>query len=170
MKAGVTVVIIASAIAAVACTNTDTSSKQDRAAGTEVAAAPTGIANPNPAQNEAAPVVANDLGLADRTKEADNTRINERDRRDTTTPVDQGNSAAETSITASIRKGIMADESLSFNAKNVKVITVGSKVTLRGPVETDQAKAAIGQLATRTTGVSEVDNQLEVVKSRTSAK
>lgn len=96
------------------------------------------------------------------TKEADNTGLNERDRQATTKPLDQGNSAAETDITASIRKGIMADEKLSFNGKNVKVITVGSKVTLRGPVQTDQARVAIAAIATQTPGVSEVDNQLEV--------
>ena len=29
----------------------------------------------------------------------------------------------------------MDDDSLSFTAKNVKIITVGGKVTLRGPVK-----------------------------------
>ena len=101
-------------------------------------------------------------GGAERTREADNTGLNERDRRDTTTPMDQGSSAAETDITASIRKGIMADEKLSFMGKNVKVITVGDKVTLRGPVESAQARVAIAALASRTAGVREVDNQLEV--------
>jgi osmotically-inducible protein OsmY len=56
----------------------------------------------------------------------------------------------------------MADDTLSFTGKNVKVITVGNKVTLRGPVKTDQAKLAIAAIATRTPGVNEVDNQLEV--------
>jgi osmotically-inducible protein OsmY len=94
--------------------------------------------------------------------EADNTGINERDRQATTTPLDQGSSARETSITASIRRGIVADESLSFDGRNVKVVTVGNKVTLRGPVKTDQARVAIANIAKRTAGVMEVDNQLEV--------
>jgi osmotically-inducible protein OsmY len=163
MRSAVTAIILASALAAVACTNTDTSPKQDRAAGSEMAVAPSGpVANRNPAPNEAAPTATNNAGGADRTKEVDNTGINERDRRGTLTPGDQGNSASETDITANIRKGIMADDQLSFVGKNVKVITVGSKVTLRGPVKTDQAKLAIADLATRTAGVSEVDNQLEV--------
>jgi hypothetical protein len=163
MKVGVIVISLASAFAAVACTSSDTSSKQDGAAGSSGTAAPTGgSAYPSAAQRDASPRVANDPGLADHTKDADNTGINERDRRDTTTPMDQGSSAEETNITASIRKGIMANEKLSFNGKNVKVITVGSKVTLRGPVKSDEAKVAIADLATRTSGVSEVDNQLEV--------
>jgi osmotically-inducible protein OsmY len=56
----------------------------------------------------------------------------------------------------------MADETLSAVAQNVKVITLGSKVTLRGPVTSDQAKVAIANIARRTAGVMEVDNQLEV--------
>lgn len=112
--------------------------------------------------NDKTSTVANEAGPADHTKGADNTKLNERDRHGTLTPLDQGNSVAETNITAAIRKGIMGDETLSFTGKNVKVITVGSKVTLRGPVQSDQAKAAIEALATQTAGVSAVDNQLEV--------
>jgi osmotically-inducible protein OsmY len=159
MKTGVTVIILASAFAAVACTNSDIWPKQDRAA--SGAAAPTGVVVANPSK-DAAPAGSNDPAMAERNRAADNTGINERDRRDTTTPVDQGSSAAETNITADIRKGIMADDTLSFTGKNVKVITVGNKVTLRGPVKTDQARLAIAAIATRTAGVSEVDNQLEV--------
>lgn len=76
--------------------------------------------------------------------------------------MDQGSSSAETKITAAIRKGIMADSTLSFTAKNVKVITVGTKVTLRGPVNNAQERAAIAALATQAAGVTAVDNQLEV--------
>jgi osmotically-inducible protein OsmY len=78
--------------------------------------------------------------------------------------MDQGNSGSETKISAGIRRGIMGDKTLSFTAKNVKVITVGTKVTLRGPVKTEQEKAAIEALAKQAAGVSEVDNQLEVKK------
>jgi osmotically-inducible protein OsmY len=93
---------------------------------------------------------------------ADNTKKNVRDRDDTLTPMDQGNSTAETAITASIRKAVMAEDSLSVTAKNVKVITTGSHVTLRGPVASAEEKALIATLATGTTGVSNIDNQLEV--------
>ena len=110
------------------------------------------------------PAVVNNPGVADRTKSADNTKINDRDRHGALTPMDQGNSGNEIKITAAIRRGIMGDKSLSFTAKNVKVITVGSKVTLRGPVNSDREKASIEVLTKQTAGVSEVDNQLEVKK------
>lgn len=102
-------------------------------------------------------------GTPDHTKNVDNTKVNERDRGDATlTPMDQGNSGSETQITAAIRRGIMGDNNLSFTAKNVKVITVGTKVTLRGPVKSNQEKAVIEALAKQTAGVREIDNQLEV--------
>jgi hyperosmotically inducible periplasmic protein len=131
--------------------------------------ATTGVTNRTPdssavvAPSASAPVV-NNPGGADQTKNADNTKINDRDRHGALTPMDQGNSGAETKITAAIRRGIMSDKTLSFTAKNVKVITIGNRVTLRGPVKSDQEKAAIEVLAKQTDGVSEVDDQLEVKK------
>ena len=97
------------------------------------------------------------------TPKADNTKQNVRDRHDTLTPMDQGNSKDETQITAAIRKQIVGSK-MSFNAKNAKVITQGTKVTLRGPVKTDEEKAQLESLARATAGVTDVDNQLEVKK------
>lgn len=94
--------------------------------------------------------------------EADNTRINTRDRGDSVTPMDQGNSARELEITAQIRRSIMNDKDLSFAAKNIKVVTTGGKVTLRGPVSSALEKGSIGNLAMQTAGVTEVDNQIEI--------
>jgi hyperosmotically inducible periplasmic protein len=91
--------------------------------------------------------------------------VNERqDRGRKLTPMAQGNSDAELKITASIRQSIMKDDSLSFNAKNAKVITVGSKVTLEGLVNTETEKARIEALARLTEGVTAVDNHLLVDK------
>ncbi|HEY5242697.1 MAG TPA: BON domain-containing protein [Polyangiaceae bacterium] len=92
----------------------------------------------------------------------DNTRVNARDRNGTLTPMNQGNSTSEIGITASIRKGVMRDGTLSFTAKNVKIITVGSTVTLRGPVKSDAERTTIENLARQTAGVTSVDDQLEV--------
>jgi hyperosmotically inducible periplasmic protein len=104
----------------------------------------------------------NEQPMAKQAVQPDNTGVNSRDRGDTVTPMDQGNTSAETAITADIRKGVMAESSLSITAKNVKVMTVGSHVTLRGPVPTAAEKTLIAAVAMRTSGVSDVDNQLEV--------
>ena len=58
----------------------------------------------------------------------------------------------------------MSNDSLSFDARNVKVVTEGGVVTLRGPVRSDDEKAAIVEIATRTAGVTRVDDQLEVAR------
>jgi hypothetical protein len=123
---------------------------------------PTSGAALPPAPGEAA--VASNPGVADETKDATNTKVNERDRHGALTPMEQGGSQAERNITASIRRGVVSDKALSFTAKNVKIITTGSKVTLRGPVKNDQERSAIETRAKQTPGVTEVENQLELKK------
>jgi hyperosmotically inducible protein len=119
-------------------------------------------ASPPPAPPPADATVVDDPGSHDHTMSADNTKINDRDRHGTLTPMNQGNGKDEIKITAAIRRGLMGDKSLSFLAKNVKIITVGTKVTLRGPVKSDQEKATIESRAKQTPGVADVDDQLEV--------
>ncbi len=93
----------------------------------------------------------------------ENSKVNERDRTmDTLTPLDQGNSEVDRTISQQIRQGLMKDDSLSMTAKNVKIITNGGVVTLRGPVKTEQERTTIATLAEGTTNVSRVDNQLDV--------
>jgi osmotically-inducible protein OsmY len=95
----------------------------------------------------------------------DNTGRNVRDRGgDTMTPGDQSNEKADLNVTQEIRKAIMADESLSMNAKNVKIITANGIVTLRGPVNTPQEKATIEAKAQSIAGANNVDSQLEIVR------
>lgn len=105
----------------------------------------------------------NNPGVANGTKDADNTKVNDRDRHGALTPTDQGG-GKDRDITAAIRRAVVADGALSFTAKNVKIITVGGKVTLRGPVKSDAEKTAIEAKAKAAAGVTEVDNQLEVKK------
>ena len=76
--------------------------------------------------------------------------------------MDQGGSEADRKITQQIRQAVMKDGSLSFNAKNVKIITVNGKVTLRGPVKTAAERSAIDAAAKSAAGANQVDNQLEV--------
>lgn len=96
--------------------------------------------------------------------DADNTAKNERDRStETLTPGDQSNTPADLAITRSIRQAVVKDESLTLTAKNVKIITDGGRVTLRGPVNSAEEKSKIEQLAKKAAGETKVDNQLEVI-------
>ena len=100
---------------------------------------------------------------ADEPKDADNTGRNVRDRDDRAkTPMDQGGSEGDRTITAEIRKQMTDNDALSVNAKNVKIITQDGVVTLRGPVKSQEEKAAIASVAQKTGGVKRVENQLEI--------
>src|SRR5215510_9718303 len=95
--------------------------------------------------------------------EPDNTGRNVRDRNEVTkTPMDQSENEADRTITQNIRQALTADDSLSTNAKNVKIITNDGTVTLRGPVKNEQEKTAIEAKAKQVAGVKSVDNQLEI--------
>lgn len=99
----------------------------------------------------------------DATTEADNTRRNMRDRNNRTlNPLDQGNSQADLTTTASIRKEIAESDHMSVNAGTIKIITRDGQVTLRGPVNSDEEKRLIGEIANRIVRAANVDNQLEV--------
>ncbi len=94
---------------------------------------------------------------------ADNTKTNERDRSPSAlTPEDQGGSEADRTITQQVRQGVVGHDGLSMTAHNVKIVTVGGVVTLRGPVDDAQEQSTIGTIAKGVAGVKRVDNQLEV--------
>jgi osmotically-inducible protein OsmY len=95
--------------------------------------------------------------------EPDNSGRNVRDRNDATkTPADQSENEGDRTITQNIRKALTDDDSLSTNAKNVKIITNDGTVTLRGPVKSEKEKSDIEAKAKQVAGVKRVDNQLEV--------
>lgn len=95
--------------------------------------------------------------------EPDNSGRNVRDRdNQTKTSGDQAENEADRAISQNIRAAITADDSLSTNGKNVKIITSDGTVTLRGPVKSDKEKADIEAKAKQIAGVKKVDNQLEI--------
>jgi len=101
--------------------------------------------------------------------EVDNTARNAAERtRGNLTPLDQGKSPADRTTTAEIRKQIMSQKDLSVNAKNIKIITIDGKVTLRGPVNTAEEKRRIEEIASQVATAANVDNQLEVKMTTTS--
>ena len=100
---------------------------------------------------------------ASQTVAPDNSGRNVRDRdNQTKTPGDQSENEADRTITQNIRQAITADDSLSTNAKNVKIITNDGTVTLRGPVKSEKEKTDIEAKAKQVAGVKRVDNQLEI--------
>ena len=95
--------------------------------------------------------------------EPDNSGRNVRDRdNQNKTSGDQSESEADRTISQNIRSAITSDDSLSTNAKNVKIITSDGTVTLRGPVKSEKEKAEIEAKAKQAAGVKRVENQLEI--------
>jgi len=99
------------------------------------------------------------------TLQPDNTGVNVRDRETVAkTPIDQDEDKEDVRITADIRKRVV-DTKMSINAQNAKIITQDGKVTLRGPVESDEERQSIEDIATEVAGAGNVTNELEVSKN-----
>ena len=67
-------------------------------------------------------------------------------------------------LTQKIRQKVVADDSLSMLAQNVKIITVDGVVTLRGPVNSAEEKERIAAVATEVAGAGKVKDNLEVAQ------
>lgn len=94
---------------------------------------------------------------------ADNTKVNERDKDGkSATPLDQSNRQEDLDTTQKIRKALMADDTLSTDAKNLKVITANGVVVLRGPVKSDAERTAVETLAKQNAGANRVTCEVEV--------
>ena len=107
--------------------------------------------------------IGSSVAQTDTNRAPDNTAVNQRDRApENLTPMDQSNKPSDLKMTQEIRRAIVKDDQLSTDAKNVKIITIDGAVTLRGPVKTDQEKAAIAAKAAQLAGDSNVHNELEV--------
>jgi len=74
----------------------------------------------------------------------------------------QPNAQADRLTTANVRKAIMADKDLSVYAHNVKIITQGGTVTLKGPVKSDDEKNKVATDAASVVSQDKVVNQLTV--------
>ena len=100
---------------------------------------------------------------ASNSTEADNTKRNSSEKnKDIDTAEKQSNGNDDLALTQKIRQSVMKDGSMSMNAKNVKIIAQDGKITLKGPVDSQQEKVTIAAKAGEIAGKDKVDNQLEV--------
>jgi osmotically-inducible protein OsmY len=78
------------------------------------------------------------------------------------TSQDQSNAPEDLKLTQNIRRAFVKDSSLSTAAKNLKVITISGKVTLRGTVKSAEEKARIMETAEKHAGSGNVADHIEV--------
>ncbi len=80
----------------------------------------------------------------------------------TTTAQSQSSASSDRQTTANVRKAIIADKNLSMYAHNVKIITRGGQVTLKGPVKSEEEKQQVATDAAGVVSADKVNNQLTV--------
>jgi osmotically-inducible protein OsmY len=97
----------------------------------------------------------------------DNTKVNKADRAQGAPTADQAkNNLSDRDMMQKIRKSVVADKSLSTYAHNCKIIAQEGRVTLKGPVRSEDERRAIEERAREVAGAGNVDNQL-TIKAKT---
>ena len=93
----------------------------------------------------------------------DNTRANKGDAQKGAITADQQKmNPADRELARKIRASITDDKALSTYAHNIKIISQDGKVTLKGPVRSEDEKANIEAKAAAVAGEGHVTDQLEV--------
>lgn len=117
-------------------------------------------------KDQASPATkVNDLDATGENTDADNTAVNRRDRDASQPTADQGkNNSTDLDNMKAIRRAIIKDASLSTYAHNIKVISTGGKVTLKGPVKSEEEINKVESKAADVVGPSNIVNQMSVLK------
>ena len=103
--------------------------------------------------------------------DADNTGLNARDTNAdgddprNWTAFDQSNDQADIDLVAKLRSEVLDIDDLSVNGRNIKIITNGGQVVLRGPVNSADERTAIETVVRRVADGQEIHNLLEVEKN-----
>ncbi len=101
------------------------------------------------------------VALAQTQTSPDNSATNKTQNQPRTADQQKDNTSDRT-MTAKIRRAVVADKSLSMYGHNVKIIVVGGAVTLKGPVHSEAEKQSIGEKAASIAGRDKVSNQITV--------
>ena len=94
----------------------------------------------------------------------DNTKVNKGDRNTQSTNADKAikNNLSDRQVEAHIRREIVKDKNLSTYAHNVKIVSANGKVTLKGPVRSEEEKQTVEQYAKKYAAEQNVTNELTV--------
>jgi hyperosmotically inducible periplasmic protein len=102
---------------------------------------------------------------------ADNTKVNKQDRaKGAVTADQQKENAADRELSQKIRKAVMQDKTLSSYAHNVKIVTQDGRVTLKGPVRSEDEKRMVEAKAAEIAGADHVVNQITIAPAKPTKK
>jgi hyperosmotically inducible protein len=100
-------------------------------------------------------------------EQSDNTKMNKADAsKDAATADRQEMNSNDRAITQKIRIEIMKDKSFRAYAHNVKIITQDGKVTLTGPVRSEDEKASVEAKAAAIAGDLNVISEIDIVRPK----
>lgn len=74
----------------------------------------------------------------------------------------QKENRSDRKLTQEIRRAVYKDKSLSTMAHQVKIVTVGGEVTLRGAVRSEEEKRTVEERATAVAGAGKVKSELTI--------
>ena len=93
----------------------------------------------------------------------DNSKTNKRDRDKSSPTADrQKMNATDRDLAKRIRSAIVDDKSLSTYAHNIKIVAQDGKVTLKGPVRSEEEKKTVEAKATEVAGQNKVTSELNI--------
>ena len=94
----------------------------------------------------------------------DNSEVNQRDRNAAEPTADQQKeNRSDRELAKEIRKSLVGDKSLSTYAHNIKVISQDGKVTLKGPVRSEEEKSTVLSKAAQVAGKANISDDITVV-------
>jgi hyperosmotically inducible periplasmic protein len=93
--------------------------------------------------------------------------VNKRDRAQSEPTADQAkNHLSDRELMQKIRRSVEDDKSLSTYAHNVKIIAQNGKVTLKGPVRSEEEKRNVEQKAAAVAGADHLSNEITIKAAR----
>jgi hyperosmotically inducible protein len=105
--------------------------------------------------------------LAQTQTRPDNTKVNTRDRAEGAVTADQQKeNPTDRDLAQKIRRSLMRDKTLSTYAHNVKIVSQGGQVTLKGPVRSAQEKQDIEAKAVEVAGAGRVVNEISIAPEK----
>lgn len=142
--------------------NATTVDKQQAAPGSNEMRAKSNFVGPGTHLDDSGNTVTVPPGESDENQAEPSTSQTEQAEQAPPTALDQGESERDVTLTAQIRRALMGEPSLSFDAKNVAIVSKDGNVTLRGVVKSQSERSAVDNFARRIAGERAVDNRIEV--------
>lgn len=100
----------------------------------------------------------------DQAPKSDNAKMNKQEKGETAEQ--QKENKGDLELTRNIRRAVVKDKTLSVYGHNVKIITRDGKVTLKGPVRSEEEKMTVEKHAVQVAGKENVTNQLTLAPKK----